>query len=157
MTLNFQASGLGFLPNVALSTPSRASGVMLNQSSIEGDSLQPQTVLNRDGMNCYLASLVSRYPSSEWDVQHWEVNSAGIIPTLNLSSKGRTGLFISYADKKDVSSSQIPFSTMLCLLAARKPWKIGFLGLHLLFKIKAFSFAFLWFDGWYLKEIWMTE
>lgn len=61
MTPNFSTSELGILSNLALSTPSRASGVMLNQSTIEGDSLQLQTVLNRDGMNCYLFSLVSRH------------------------------------------------------------------------------------------------
>lgn len=48
------------------------------------------------------------------------MNLAGIVPTVNLRSEGQSGLFISYAGKKDVSSSQIPFSTMLCLLAARK-------------------------------------
>jgi len=61
MPPNFSTSEFGVLSNLALSTPSRAGGVILNQSSMEDDSLQPQTVLNRDGMNSYLFSLVSSY------------------------------------------------------------------------------------------------
>lgn len=57
MAPNFSTLNLGILSNLGLSTPSGASGVILNQSSMEDDSSQPQTVLNRDGMNCYLFSL----------------------------------------------------------------------------------------------------
>lgn len=69
MTPNVSTSGLGILSDVALSIPSRANGVMLNQSLIEGDSLQPQTLLNRDGMNCYLFSWCLG-TNLEWGVQH---------------------------------------------------------------------------------------
>lgn len=113
---------LGILSNLALSTHSRASGVILNQSSMVDDSLQPQTVLNKDGMNCYLSSLVPSYLVENGCPTFRQVNLAGIIPTFSMCSEGQSGLFISvsHIGKKDVSSSQIPFSVMLCLLAARK-------------------------------------